>query len=237
MKSSSGSRFKPSDPNENAATTVRHYWHKSGAMGVIVRAALRTLQLVFAATVAALYGADLQRATQDSTSASASWIYAEVAAALSILTCAAHCFFTVKRVAWVMWDFVLCVLWTAQFGVFASIYVESSAKKDAEYDATGSVERMKAGVWIDLINVFLWFTTFVLGIAWCCTARGLTRNTDIPVLLENGYDLQRREENEAKKGSIDLVKRSEDSEPRKPGQEENKERTDSLPSYRQSIKD
>ena len=82
----------------------------SSAREVIVRAALRTLQLVFAVVVAALYGVDLQGATQDSTSPPASWIYAEVAAALSILTCAAHCFFTVKRVAWVMWDFVLCVL-------------------------------------------------------------------------------------------------------------------------------
>lgn len=236
MKSSSVSTPKPARLREDPATTVRHYWHKGGATGVIVRAALRTLQLVFAVIVAALYGVDLQSATRASTSAPASWIYAEVAAALSILTCAAHCFFTVKRVAWVIWDFVLCVLWTAQFGVFASIYLESPAEND-EYDSTGSVDRMEAGVWIDLINMLLWFTTFVLGIAWCCTARGMTRNTAIPALLENGDDVRRREEHEAKKGSMSLAKPSEDSEPDKLGQEQDQERTDSLPSYRQSMKD
>lgn len=77
------------------------------------------------------------------------------------------------------WDFILCVLWAAQFGVFASIYLEMPTDAGARktYYATGSVGRMKATVWVDLINMLLWFTAFVQGIAWCCVARRITRKT------------------------------------------------------------
>jgi hypothetical protein len=96
--------------------------------------------------------------------------------ALSIITCAVHCFVTVKRVAWCAWDFFLFVLWIAQFGVFATVYI-GGGTHDTEGFETLSVTRMKAAVWLDAINALLWFLTFVSGIVFCCTARRATRET------------------------------------------------------------
>ncbi|KAJ5766001.1 uncharacterized protein N7511_003617 [Penicillium nucicola] len=161
---------------------IDHYWHKRGLCGVISRAALRTLQFVFAVTVAGLYGVDLAQATKTKTHAYPEWIYAEFVAALSVLTCIFHCFFTVTKVAWSAWDGVLLVLWLAQVGVFGSVYISGNK---AEYeDATLSVPRMRAAVWIDLVNMVLWLATTVLGIAWCIRTRKVTRRTDVDVPKE-----------------------------------------------------
>ncbi|EYE89996.1 uncharacterized protein EURHEDRAFT_431408, partial [Aspergillus ruber CBS 135680] len=149
---------------------IDQYWHNSGPCGLIIRTALRTLQFTFAIITAALYGIDLTHSTATSAPAGSEWIYAEVVAALSAITCIVHCFATVTRVGWCTWDFVLFVLWMAQTGVFGNIYV----KKDIEGDyvqATESLGRMRAGVWIGLVCMALWLATFVLGVGWCCRTR------------------------------------------------------------------
>jgi hypothetical protein len=95
----------------------------------------------------------------------------------SVVTCVFHAFVTVKRVTWCLWDGVLFIFWLAQVGVFGSIYYASPL--NAEYEGfTQCVPRMKAAVWIDLVNMLLWFSTFVLGVAWCIRARKITRRTD-----------------------------------------------------------
>ena len=205
-------------------STVDQYWHETGFTGVVARAGLRTLQFVFAVVVAGLYGVDLHFASERKESAESAWIYAEVVAALTILTCATHCFVTVKRVVWIFWDFVLCVLWAAQFGVYATIYLQSRTQAEAqgreEYDATSSVTRMKVAVWIDLINMVLWLASFVQGIAWCCVARRITRKTGRIARPESAGDSKDEQEGlqEAEKnlpGDIDdeMVKSSIDSGP------------------------
>ncbi|CAG8948125.1 unnamed protein product [Penicillium salamii] len=162
---------------KRAPTDLDQYWHKSGVCGLVPRAALRTLQFVFAITVAGLYGVDLARATKSNTSAPTEWVYAEIVAALSALTCIIHCFVTVVHVAWSAWDGVLFVLWLAQTGVFGNIYTSGTATREYE-TTTSSLPRMRAAVWIDLVNMLMWFTTFILGIAWCCRTRKVTRRTD-----------------------------------------------------------
>ncbi|KAG4428438.1 hypothetical protein IFR05_016076 [Cadophora sp. M221] len=150
------------------------YWHKSGIYGILSRATLRTLQFIFAITIMGIYGPDLTHSTSTHTSANSEWIFAEVAACLSALTCITHCFVTVTRVAWCLWDWVLCVLWMAQVGVFGSIYLKGG-KGEKYGGATTSEERMRAGVWIGLVNLVLWLLTAVLGVTWCCRARRFTR--------------------------------------------------------------
>jgi hypothetical protein len=155
---------------------IDQYWHKSGVCGLFTRAALRTLQFVLAVTVAGLYGVDLARATKTKQHANSEWVYAEFVVALSAITCIVHCFVTVTHVAWSAWDGVLFVLWLAQVGVFGTIY---SPNVKGEYQhAANSTARMHAAIWIDLINMLLWFTTTVLGIAWCIRTRKVTRRTD-----------------------------------------------------------
>lgn len=158
------------------ASVVDQYWHKTGVCGIFTRAALRTFQFVLAVTVAGLYGVDLHHATKTNNHARAEWIYAEFVAAVSAITCIIHCFVTVVHVAWSTWDGVLFVLWLAQVGVFGSIYVSNKPTDDEEFAI--SIVRMRAAIWINLINMVLWLTTFVLGIAWCIRTRKVTRRTD-----------------------------------------------------------
>lgn len=155
---------------------IDQYWHKTGICGLFTRAALRTLQFVLAVTVAALYGVDLAHATKTNIHARPEWVYAEFVAAVSVITCAVHCFVTVVHVTWSTWDGVLFVLWMAQVGVFGTIYVSDQPANYEEF-AT-SVTRMRVAVWINLINMLLWLVTFVLGIAWCIRTRKVTRRTD-----------------------------------------------------------
>ena len=54
------------------------------------------------------------------------------------------------------WDFVLFVLWTAVFGVFGNIFIKASPTPEQH-----GVQRMKNAVWIDLINMLLWFATAI----------------------------------------------------------------------------
>lgn len=156
---------------------IEQYWHKSGPFGVVARATIRALQFIFAIVIAALYGVDLASASKAHRHGQTEWIYAELVVVLSAITCTVHCFVTVVHVAWVSWDAVLFVLWMAQMGVFGNIYIHQEIQQ--EYvEATQSIPRMKASVWIGLVNMLLWLLSTVLGISWCIRTRRTTRRTD-----------------------------------------------------------
>ena len=55
------------------------------------------------------------------------------------------------------WDIILFILWAAVFGLFGSMYI----KEDPEMN--GGIKRMKNAVWIDLINMLLWFVSAIIG--------------------------------------------------------------------------
>lgn len=156
---------------------IDQYWHHGGIYGLISRTALRALQFTLAITIAGLYGVDLANSTKSTSPANSEWIYAEVAACLSAITSAVHCFAAVTRVGWYSWDFVLFVLWMAQTGVFGNIYLSSDVREDYK-KATSSMDRMKAGIWISLVCMVLWLGTFVLGVWWCIRSRKVVRRTD-----------------------------------------------------------
>jgi hypothetical protein len=174
--------------------SIERYWYKKGIFGLHFRATLRISQLVFAVVVAGLYGVDLAQATKTNSRGPTNWIFAEIVACFSILTCVIHAAVTVKRVAWSAWDGVLFVLWLAQVGVFGTTYLSHEIKPEYEA-ATKSVSRMKAAVWVDLINMLLWFLTFILGVAWCIRARRLSRRTEKSGNAQE-VDLERMDEQE-----------------------------------------
>lgn len=157
--------------------TFQNVSQTNQSCGQITRIVLRTLQFTLAIIIAVLYGIDLSRSTKTSTHAGSEWIYAEVVAALSAIICVVHCFATVTRVVWCTWDFVLFVLWMAQTGALGQIYI----RRDVEEDyvrATGSLGRMRAGVWVGLVCMVLWLGTFVLWVGWWCRARKVVRRTN-----------------------------------------------------------
>ncbi|KAM5355248.1 hypothetical protein ACJ41O_001894 [Fusarium nematophilum] len=150
--------------------SIADYWEKSGLTGLVSRAILRTLQCIFAIVAAALYGLDLQQATRDGIKPDSSWIYAEFAAGTSMIVCIVHLFFTTEKRRWVVLDAIVFIFWVAQFGVFASAYLDSGNPVENE-GFRPSRNRMRAAVWIDMINMLLWLSTTVQGVLRCCGRR------------------------------------------------------------------
>jgi hypothetical protein len=164
------------NPAPPESKPVEQYWHREGIYGLNVRAVLRILQFIVAVIVAGLYGVDLSHATSINAHAQSEWIYAEFVAAVSAITCLIHCLVTVTRVAWCAWDGVLVILWLAQVGVFGTIFYPET--KSGYENATQSVTRMRAAVWICVINMALWLLTTALGVGWCIRTRRSVRRTD-----------------------------------------------------------
>ena len=52
------------------------------------------------------------------------------------------------------------------FGVFGKMFIKLDSK------GNGDISRMKNAVWIDLINMLLWFVTAVLGVILFFKYRG-----------------------------------------------------------------
>lgn len=154
------------------------YWHESGITGVVARATLRTCQFVSAIITLGICSADLAHRKNHPGFISTNHIFAIVVSVLSVLTCGYHCFVTVKRVAWVLWDFVLCVLWAACAGTFGTIYLDGESDHVGEDVDNRSVESMKVAVAFALLSMVLWLLTFLQGSIWCCSARRLTRRND-----------------------------------------------------------
>jgi hypothetical protein len=86
-------------------------------------------------------------------------------------------FVPVIHAAWSTWDGILFVFWLAQTGVFGNIYISGTLDEHYKHVAL-SIPRMRAAVWIDLINTLLWLFTFILGITCCCRTRKSTRQRE-----------------------------------------------------------
>lgn len=142
-------------------------------LNLALRLTVRFLQLVLALTVAGLYGVDLDNARKAHVYADGKWVYAEVVAALAAIT--AILFMAIPQIkSWFLWiwDAVLFLLWTALFGLFGNMYIKEKAEGD-----TG-VQRMKNAVWVDLVNMLLWFLTAVAGaVLFLKERRGRTLHT------------------------------------------------------------
>ncbi|PLB45048.1 hypothetical protein P170DRAFT_502091 [Aspergillus steynii IBT 23096] len=170
---------------------------KYNTYGAITRLTLRILQFTFAIVVAGIYGADLAHATKNNAHAHAEWIYAEFVVIVSALTAIAYLLAPRIHGAWAVWDAVIVVLWVAQAGVFGTIF---TADVNSGYEeATLSVARMKAAVWIDLMNLFLWLATTILGIVWGVRGRrragrahkGREGREDEEPVLKDGGDMEK----------------------------------------------
>jgi hypothetical protein len=151
------------------------FWTKERPSALPLHAGLLCSQVLLAIIVAVLYGVDLRSATESHANGRTPWVYAEVVAALSVLTCVGYCVLSNNPAAWLVWEFVLSILWVALSGVFGSIYIGG---KNAGYaGATSSVPRMKIAVWFDLLGMILWLSSTVKSVVGCCctTSRGTKR--------------------------------------------------------------
>lgn len=58
------------------------------------------------------------------------------------------------------------ILWVAVFGVFGRLYIHADPK------GASGVQRMKNAVWIDLVNMLLWFISAIYGAVLFFRLRG-----------------------------------------------------------------
>lgn len=168
-------------PNPKRAA-LQQYWHETGFTGIYLRAALRTLQFCSAIIIIGIYGSELHYRSNHNDTPITNEIYALVVGLLSVFTVGLHCFLTIKRVPYIIWDFVMCVLYAALAGTFGETYlVVGSSEELAVEDRVKSLEGMKAAVAFDLLGLVLWLLTFLQGSVWCCKARRFTRRTDVEI--------------------------------------------------------
>ncbi|PSK58634.1 hypothetical protein B9Z65_6649 [Elsinoe australis] len=144
-----------------------------GVFGGLIRFVLRFFQFVLAITVAGLYGVDLGAARKAGVGADGKWVFAEVVAVMAAVTTLVYAIPFVKSFWFFGWDFALFILWTALFGTFGRIYIPARPTPEQ-----GGQRRMKNAVWVDLINMLLWFVTAIYStIIWFRHRKGKSTHT------------------------------------------------------------
>ncbi|KAL8901927.1 MAG: hypothetical protein Q9207_004950 [Kuettlingeria erythrocarpa] len=118
---------------------------------------LRFLQFVFAITVIGLYAQDLNKGYRGGLYSDSKWGFATATGVIGAVSALVLIWPALSMWAW-GWDFVVFILFTAVFGLFAKIFIHEYAGDN------GAIKRLKRAVWIDLINMLLWFVTFVYGV-------------------------------------------------------------------------
>ncbi|KAK3112145.1 hypothetical protein LTR53_011888 [Teratosphaeriaceae sp. CCFEE 6253] len=154
--------------------TLAAHSYPGGLVGGLIRAGLRFLQFILAITVAGLYGTDLHHAHQAHAYTDGKWVFAEVVAGLSAVTCIVYAVPVVKSWWGFAWDGVLFILWAALFGTFGHLYIPAHPTPKQ-----GGQRRMKHAVWVDLVNMLLWFATALYStfIWWRNRGSGRTLHT------------------------------------------------------------
>lgn len=78
-----------------------------GLFGIILRTALRAIQMIIALVIAGIYGQDLREAHSANEPADSRWLFAEVVAGLSIITTIVYLVPMIKSAKYFAWDSVL----------------------------------------------------------------------------------------------------------------------------------
>lgn len=93
--------------NMGALDFVGNHSSSGGVFGALIRLVLRFFQFVLAITVAGLYGVDLHAAHKAGAYTDGKWVYAEVVAALSVVTVLVYGVPFIKSYWAFGWDWVL----------------------------------------------------------------------------------------------------------------------------------
>lgn len=141
----------------SAVTRQAHNSSSGGVAGFLFRVTFRFFQFILAIVVAGLYGQDLHSANSHHKYADSKWVYAEVVAGLSAITTIIYGIPFLKSWMFFLWDTILFIMWVALFGIFAKMFLNEDPEGDS------GVERMKHAVYVDLVNMLLWFITAVYG--------------------------------------------------------------------------
>ncbi|CAO1596854.1 hypothetical protein XANCAGTX0491_000683 [Xanthoria calcicola] len=126
---------------------------------------LRFLQFVFAITVIGLYAQDLRAADKAGKYSDSKWGYAVAVGVIGAVSSLLLAWPRLTMWGW-GWDLVVFILFTALFGLFGNLFIHERA------EGLRGVKRMKNAVWIDLVNMLLWFVTAIYGMIMFFFFRG-----------------------------------------------------------------
>lgn len=94
--------------NKMVLKTKAHQSSRPGGLvGVILRTALRVIQMIIALVIAGIYGQDLRTAHSVGEPADSRWVFAEVVAGLSIITTIVYLVPMVRSAKFFAWDAAL----------------------------------------------------------------------------------------------------------------------------------
>jgi hypothetical protein len=124
---------------------------------------IRLLQLVFSLAAGISYAIELSQGNT-----SATYIYSQVVFGLTCTTLFIDAL-TLRsyRLTFVV-ESTLCILWLALFGRFYQTFVGMDEVIDPEH-MSANKGRMKAAVWLDLVNFLLWLASALFSTAMCCS--------------------------------------------------------------------
>ncbi|KAF2646336.1 hypothetical protein P280DRAFT_464589 [Massarina eburnea CBS 473.64] len=123
------------------------------SFGGILRLIARFFQFVLGITIIGLYAIDLDRAHKAGVGYDSKWMYATVVGTLSAFIALVFMLPLVKAWFFFYVDLLIFILYLTAFGIFGKMYI----KEDPE--GNKGIIRMKRAVWIQLVNMILWFGT------------------------------------------------------------------------------
>ncbi|KAF2725324.1 hypothetical protein K431DRAFT_281279 [Polychaeton citri CBS 116435] len=141
---------------------ITEHSSSGGPAGALARTFLRFLQFCLGLAVCGLYGQDLSAASQAGVYMDAKWVYAVTVGGIAASTCILY--LVIHFMSWIKshhlfsWDAVIFILWVALFGIFGKIYISANPTPEQH-----GQWRMKRAVWVDLVNMLLWFVSAVWG--------------------------------------------------------------------------
>ncbi|KAF2139070.1 uncharacterized protein K452DRAFT_80501 [Aplosporella prunicola CBS 121167] len=140
---------------------LQQHSHSGGAYAALARISWRFLQFVMALTVIGLYGVDLQNASKAHIHADGKWVYAVVLGGISCLITIVYLIPQIPSLKLALFvDWVAFILWLALFGLFGKMYIGEKVEGDS------GIQRMKNAVWVDLVNMVLWFISATYASLW-----------------------------------------------------------------------
>lgn len=120
----------------------------------ILRILLRSVQILVALIIIGIYSHELRVYHSSHPSSKSSIIYAIIVGVLSIVTAAVYLLPNLASHKFCPWDAVLFILWAALFGVTGKVWVDKGG-----YGGMG--RNMRAGTWINMVGMLLWFASAV----------------------------------------------------------------------------
>jgi len=137
--------------------SVQASFTRNLSIGSAARITIRLFQFVMGIVVIGLYAQDLDRARKAGKYADPKWVYAVFCGSFGSFMSLVFMLPLIKSWMFFGVDFLAFFFYMVLFGIFGKMYIKENP------EGNGGITRMKNAVWIDLVNMLLWFGTGVYG--------------------------------------------------------------------------